>query len=72
VVSKPLEEPIRFECDINSDLPEVLRYCGYATVPHGTAVQLWPSIVNGVTVVAPTTIAVFLLRLKSVDEVNAE
>ena len=69
VVSKPMEEPLRFECDVNSDLPEVLRYCGYAVVPQGTNERLWPSMVDGITVVIPTTVAVWLLRLLSVNDV---
>jgi hypothetical protein len=65
-----MEEPLRFECDINSDLPEVLRYCGYAVVPDGTNARLWPKIVNGLPVVAPATVAVFRLRLVSIEDMT--
>lgn len=71
IVTMPLEEPIRFECDINSDLPEVLRYCGYAVVPHGTNERLFPQVVAGNTIVIPTTVAVWTLRIRTVDEVCA-
>jgi len=69
VVSKSMEEPVRFECDVNSDLPEVLRYAGFATVPDGTTERLWPQTINGVTHVAPIKVAVFRLRLLSVEDV---
>jgi hypothetical protein len=70
VVSRPMEEPMRFECAISSDLPEVLRYCypRYAVVPNGSNERLCPQVVAGNTIVAPATVAVFLLRLSSVDD----
>jgi hypothetical protein len=78
VVSVPNVDPLRFECVLDSDLPEVLRLCGFTTMPAGTNTRLMPMTETvkqsggNTTVtrqhVAPCTVAVYQLYLTPIDE----
>jgi hypothetical protein len=73
IVSQPDISPIRFECPLDSDLPETLRQAGHQVVEYGTHERLMPITETlkehglNTTVtrqhVAPIVVSVFEFRL---------
>ena len=66
VISRPLDAHVRFQCERDNPLPNLLRDCGFNVIPAGTMEVLWPVIdeLNRTSGVAPTTVSVWQLQLE--------